>query len=1406
VNVPFATSLDSMADRQEQDRESLLAAFRNLSAFERLLLQLLSVIHEPTNRSTIVKCLLRAGIRGPDSLPSLAPHLKKFQRAGFLDEQFRCQAGIAEVISRSAVAEGRFESMAAAVREELPLAVHSGIRDRKFWRLFREIRIGIYCSDIQYIDNLLGLLASQDEEAIDQSLLIARICTNPFQPEWFVTLPASLQFYLLDHIISHSLRHLEHFSAVARYLAARAEADSRALEERLPFLRLWAGYLLWRGETAKVDALLSKHGELFAGSGLRGSVDFLLGRNRRAIENFEKDLEHLARISSQERHGFSGDSGFFFVLALCREHGLHYPRVRKLVKKARTRQLTGMLDHLFTVLELILLAQDGRVVEGERLYDRLAGEEHGIVRLFAALGRYWLDGEMDSGADGEALRMKLQPLHRQAESNGFQWLASQFADLLFFLGGTPGCKRAAPGSKCIGLLDLIRLDAPWRRSLKALQRVTRIEEEPGGGSSCEKKRLVWVIDCSGPEIVLAPKMQKANARGGWSKGRPVALSSLPAYANTRLDFLTEQDRRICGAIRREYISSRRVDFSFDLDKALPAMIGHPFLFAAEHAAIVPIEFVKGEPELLVNKEGDFFRISISRSLDEGGVTVIRETPGRFRIIEVTDKHRQIARIVGGKGLRVPLSSSEEVVTVVSTLSSFMTVHSSIAADAAACNGIGFEEIPVATRICMQLMPFGSGLKLKMFVRPFGAEGPYLKPGQGVENVMVEVKGRRLQARRDLAGEEENACAVEAACPTLALLDETDREWHLQEQEDCLQVLLELGRIKDLVTLEWPEGEKLAIVSSASFDRLQVRIHRKRDWFELSGNLELDEGQVVEMKRFIDMARRATGRFVPLGNGKFLALTREFHKRVESLLAILPTEEDHFSEKTGKAVAIHPLASSALEEFVKDVKKLEADRGWETQVRLLQEVREMRPEVPSTLRAKLRDYQYEGYIWLARLARLGVGACLADDMGLGKTLQALTIILGRARNGPTLVVAPTSVCMNWFTESVRFAPTLNVIIFGGKGRLKQIKSLKPFDVLVTSYTLLQQETKSLAPVEWETIVLDEAQAIKNMSTKRSRAAMVLRGRFRLLLTGTPIENHLGELWNLFNFINPGLLGSLESFNRSYAFPIERQQSHPARKRLRKLIRPFILRRLKSEVLEELPPRTEIVLQVEMSEDERAFYEALRREAVQKLKKVGQAQAYSVRVLAEIMRLRRACCNPCLIVPETPVQSSKLRLFGKLIDELLENRHKALVFSQFVGHLAIIREFLAEKDIEYRYLDGKMSVRERKMQVEKFQAGHGDLFLISLRAGGLGLNLTAADYVIHMDPWWNPAVEDQASDRAHRIGQERPVTIYRLVIKNTIEEKIVPLHPEKKDLADSLLEGSNLSAKISVNELLQLIMEN
>jgi SNF2 family DNA or RNA helicase len=457
------------------------------------------------------------------------------------------------------------------------------------------------------------------------------------------------------------------------------------------------------------------------------------------------------------------------------------------------------------------------------------------------------------------------------------------------------------------------------------------------------------------------------------------------------------------------------------------------------------------------------------------------------------------------------------------------------------------------------------------------------------------------------------------------------------------------------------------------------------------------------------------------------------------------------------------------------------------------------EIPEGLTADLRPYQAEGFRWMARLASWGAGACLADDMGLGKTVQAICILLHRSKDAPSIVIAPVSVIPNWVSELGKFAPSLNAVTLPPDGRKEFLESLHKGDVLVTSYGLLQSEEKSICSVTWSVAVLDEAHNIRNFATKTAKAAMSVKAGFRLALTGTPIQNNLTDAWSIFNFVNPGMLGSLSNFSRRFV-----SDGEEGKKRLKKLIAPFILRRTKSAVLDELPPKTEVIIKVNLSEEETAFYEAVRKRAIESLEKCEDTSR-NIQVLAEITRLRQASCNTRLVDPLSEIESSKMSAFMDLVLELTDNGHRALVFSQFVTHLTLAREELEREGIEYLYLDGSTPLNERGRLVKEFQSGDTGLFLISLKAGGLGLNLTGADFVIHLDPWWNPAVEDQASDRAHRIGQARPVTVYRLVGEGTIEEKIIRLHATKRDMADTLLEGSDRTAKLSSKALMQLIRD-
>jgi SNF2 family DNA or RNA helicase len=944
---------------------------------------------------------------------------------------------------------------------------------------------------------------------------------------------------------------------------------------------------------------------------------------------------------------------------------------------------------------------------------------------------------------------------------------------------------------------------PRQRWEMALEALANLNPSPSPLQQAAKiasktSRLVWWLHFVNGKLSVEPKEQLLNAKGVWSKGRAVALKRLKDDS-PHLDFLTPQDLAACAHIHSVYEGGwGNVYYTFKPQVAL-ALAGHPLLFWADHPDI-RVELVLGNPELRVEKQSSgWLKIGLSPQpeTEQQKIHVAKEGPTRLKVVEFKPEHRKILDIVGKYGLEVPASAQDKVLQVIAGISPLLTVHSDI--------GGGIEnvaEVPADTSLRVHLLPCGAGLKASVLLRPFGDSGPYYRPGSGGATVLAEIDGQPLQTRRDLRSEKQLAQQLLDVCPALAAAEEEGGEYVLNEPEQCLEFLLQLEAVKAQVRVEWPEGQKFRLAGQADLPQFRIQIRKDRDWFGLEGEVQLSEQQVLDMRQLLDLFAQSKGRFVPLQDGQFLALTEAFRKRLEELRA--------YGELHGAGLRIHPLAALALGDIDDGLSAFKADKHWQEHLQRLRAAQGYQPQLPSTFQAELRDYQHDGFRWLARLAHWGVGGCLADDMGLGKTLQALAAILSFAPEGPSLVVAPTSVCMNWEREAAHCTPTLNVRSFGASDRQKLLDNLLPFDLLLCSYGLLQQEqvAEALSKVHFRTIVLDEGQAIKNIATRRSQAAMNLQGDFKFLTTGTPIENHLGELWNLFRFINPGLLGSLERFNQRFAGPIERNQDKNARQRLRKLIQPFILRRTKNQVLQELPPRTEIVIHVDLSSEEMSFYEALRREALEKIAAIkepgGQKQ---LQILAEIMRLRRACCNTRLVAPapDVALPSSKLAAFGDIVDELLDNKHKALVFSQFVDHLRLLQAYLDKKGVSYQYLDGSTPVAERKQRVDAFQRGEGDLFLISLKAGGVGLNLTAADYVLHMDPWWNPAVEDQASDRAHRIGQQRPVTIYRFVARNTIEEKIVALHAQKRDLADSLLEGADVSGKMSADELLALMSE-
>ncbi|WP_223210447.1 DEAD/DEAH box helicase [Leptothrix cholodnii] len=973
--------------------------------------------------------------------------------------------------------------------------------------------------------------------------------------------------------------------------------------------------------------------------------------------------------------------------------------------------------------------------------------------------------------------------------------------------------------------------AGWEVALAALAAIgSGAPAGPAGGAALAETRLWWQLDVSpqGALRAITPLEQKQGPRG-WGKGKVVGLARL-----AKTESLPPWDAAVARCIRQNTADR---SLRIDLAAAAAALIGHP-LAAWADAPDLPVTLVEASPEIEVIDHGDTLQVRLTppprSGLDDDGeadlnddwgrrwqpsaaelkeaealrgLTLLRDEPQRARVIRYSAAQKRVAQLVGA-GLTVPKSAVAQLQPVLHNLGAHFHIH----ADELQAS----REVPADPRLRAELTPEGDGVRLRLVVAPFGDDGPRQTPGHGRARLIAAVKGETLGAQRDLAAELGHLETVMDACPMLTPLPVprtpgqlVPAQWAIENADATLALIERLHSLNAVAALDWPKGRSIR-VDSVGIGQLSVQVQSGNEWLALQGGLQVDEKLVFSLGQLLDWSDSSRSRFVPLGEGRYLALTEELRARLDDLAAVAELQR-----KAGETTArLAPVAAAWLDSALAGA-QVQTDGAFQDRLETLVRAQHWAPGLPATLQAQLRPYQEEGYQWAMRLAEAGLGAVLADDMGLGKTLQALAVLLERAAGGPALVVAPTSLIGNWQAEARRFAPTLNLLAYaegderGNRDAL--IEAAGPGDVIVVSYQMQQVNAEAFAGRSWHTLVLDEAQAIKNAAAKRSQAAFELSAGFRLALSGTPIENRLTELWSIMRVCNPGLLGTLAQFNSRFAVPIERDRHRGAQRTLRRLIAPFILRRSKAEVLDDLPPRTEQTLMVQGNATEQAHYEALRRQALRDAERAmsadGAGQAH-LNILAQLMRLRRAACDPRLVTPDLVQPGAKVMAFGELAAELVANGHKALVFSQFVDFLALLREPLDAAGLRYQYLDGSTPSAERTRRVAAFQAGEGDFFLISLKAGGFGLNLTVADYVVIADPWWNPAAEDQASGRAHRIGQQRPVTVYRLVNKGTLEEKIVALHADKRELADSVLEadrdGRQGAGVLKVDELMSLMM--
>ncbi len=1213
---------------------------------------------------------------------------------------------------------------------------------------------------------VIELLVERDPLAAEV-LAVEATCAR--DDAWLGGLDAALRARLLEL----ALVHVEHVptapSAVYEYVVEDA-ARLAALSPR--GLDAFAGVALLRGDFVRVRQVIDLREAHPSAGALRAALAFAQGR--------QGELRDGARdIGAPERGAHLGVVALLATIAL-RVEG-ETARMEPWLRAGKKRD--APMGPSFTLLDALVARKQPRPLP------RVGDSCDLLVSTLAAMSV-----AQESPIEVHHIAQRLQEAVAPLARSGMRWLADQHAFGACLLAAHLGPRFAdtlrpvpsMPASPIApSMFGAKSAREPWELDLARLEALAAITAEPKSRPGDDAgERIVW--RALGSSLSIEPHLQKRGASGAWTTGRKLAIKHLLADAKAGGGgsglSLPPEDRAVARYARevREGGGYYMSVYHVISREAWTALIGHP---RVTDEAGHPLEVVRGEPKVVTNAQPGGVNVRLEPPLTEAGVQPVR----RDRQIVVydvpADKKALFAAL--SKTTFVADAGRERLSAFLERIARVATVET---AEVTAAHAVAADPT-IHVRLIAGKGATG-GLSVSLLVRPLGPGTPALTAASGEGHVVARVGSATHQAERDLDEERRRADEVVSRCSALGGAETGTHAWRLDAAEDGLAVLAALQELGDRIVVEWPHGEPVRLRPRASRARLRGKISARTGSFWLQGELQIDDDLSVDLVKALELIAAHPGRFIPVGANEYVELTQDLR---DVLAGIAAARDPRASAADG--VSVSSSAISVIEALTEEGSAVIADAETARWRERLDDAFRRAAAVPKTFQGELRDYQIEGYRWLSRLAHAGLGACLADDMGLGKTVQVIALLLQRASSGPALVVAPTSVCEGWRREIERFAPSLTVRVAFGTSRAGAMEGWKRRQIVITSYTLLQQDAAAFHAIEWATVVLDEAQLVKNAETLRAKAALGLRAQARIVATGTPVENHAGDLYSLFQFLNPGLLGTQKSFLAKVG-----AEGHLTRA-TKRLVQPFILRRTKAEVLDDLPPITEIQRNVELSAAEAKLYDAFRKSALAKLAGGGAAQR--IQIFAELTRLRRLCCHPGLVAPEADIGSSKLESFVELAQELVDAGHRALVFSQFTDVLALVKPLLDARGIRFQYLDGSTPIKQRAAAVDAFQAGEGEVFLISLKAGGFGLNLTAADYVVHLDPWWNPAVEAQASDRAHRIGQTRPVTVYRLVTVGTIEERIVALHRDKRDLAAAVLEDTDRSAKLSASEMRALL---
>ncbi len=1263
--------------------------------------------------------------------------------------------------------------------------------------LQRDIKNAFYSQNIALLNQVLVVMRDSFPRDYARTDLFDFLFDE--DEEWLLSLPEAFLLVCAWRLLPSAALSLRPVRGLAERVYALAEnAQPMAVTAMLD-------YALLCGDWRVLPNLLRR---LQSGAPLllrRGWSRFLAGRDEEAIVAFRDALDRIRQSAHAHNGYFKTVGGVFAVLALLREGSPASLHLARFYAKSGAANDTPH-GVVYTLLESVVQAKANPDLPP---VNPVWHSDCRLNTFFACLAHFWLTGTLDGSQ-----RMLLEDVSTAAHQGGYQWIAEECQELqrrLESQGAAFSRWHDHAHSKLPFAIDCVLTRNSWVERFAKLGQV--LEELPQNSDT----RLAWSVNTDQADrgiLTVKPIEQHSTRRGKtlgvrdrWTKGRRFTAYrdwTFGSLDRTRqapvgeLLFLglTPQDCYACDLLRETeaLLKTSPQEAPYAWAKVIQALVGHPRVML-EGGDGQTLRCVNCEPVIQVTQVGDDLQYHLLPDAPADADCVVRLEQGdQLAVYSFPTPYRHLRDALAGD-FQVPgvLSSENQQV-----LSKMVRNFRVISQDP--LPGLDLEPNPTDTIPCVQLTPRDKGLRVEFLVRPFGTAAPYYTPGEGPLEMILPSSEKPFRMVRDVQRELALAEELVTACP---MLSESGREkdwvWNV-EGMSCYELTIALKEQMQggKCHVQWPSDNRFICRRTLTMSNVSLHTQSYLSWFSVEGEVKLEDSDATATLADLVHAVAEKKRFVTLDDGQVVALSEKLREQLSAL--------SRLGDLNGGGMRIcqflMPFLSRELENFPGAELPPESN-AW---IQQYNHAMEEKPAVPAGLQATLRPYQEEGFLWLSRLDRAGAGACLADDMGLGKTVQAITLVLAKAEEGPTLVVAPTSVCANWQHEFRHFAPSLDCQVFGPGDREEAFRRLGPRHVMIASYGLLQSEQQSFRKIQWRVAILDEAQAIKNSHAKRSQAALEIHADFRVVTTGTPVENNLNELWSIFNFIIPGLLGTREGFQHRFATAIEHDNNKDATQNLRGIVSPFLLRRRKDQVLNDLPPKEEIDYPVELGDKEREFYDNLRRQILRDLESRDESEGQKhIRVLSGITKLRLAVDHPRLVPGGEGLSGAKLEAFLELLRRILRSDHKVLVFSQFVKFLEIVRETLDEEGIAYEYLDGARTPKERATAVENFQTGDVPVFLISLKAGGLGLNLTQADYVIHLDSWWNPAVENQASDRAHRLGQHKKVTIYHLQTVNTIEDKIKALHKRKRDLADNLLTGADTIETVPLEELLKLLRE-